>query len=95
MIQRSPIAEMPTPTVGEWVPIAATEKHELCDVLKVDGVNVGHIEGFAGGRSVYAYIFGHRLGSYGTVTGARLDVEECAVRAMPLIRWLAVREFLA
>lgn len=87
------VHDLPHETVGSWMPVVATAAHDICDVLLVEGVTVGHIESF--GADVFGYIFGKRIGAYGTVTGARLEVEECAVRAMPLIRWLAIREHLA
>lgn len=87
------VDDLPNSSVGNWVPVPATKNHDICDVLVVDGVSCGHIESF--GNSVYAYTFGVRLGAYDSVSGARLEVEECAVRAMPLIRWLALREHLA
>lgn len=88
----TPVADLPRETVGTWLPIAASEAHDICDTLIIEGVTVGHIE--SSGADVYGYIFGKRIGAYGTVTGARLEVEECAVRAMPLIRWLAIKEYL-
>lgn len=85
--------------VGEWRPDCpraddGSEMYEIADYLYVRGICVGSLYVTSVGGNCYPYIFGYRLGAFGSdVSKARRFVEELVLQGMGLVDALAAKGY--